>query len=54
MTVRMNKANLVAYNILRKTIEGYQNSFDFITFGNIIFNKLYLSLIELSLCDSPK
>ena len=29
-------------NILRKTIEGYQNSFDFITFGNIIFKQIIL------------
>ena len=27
-------------NILRKTIEGYQNSFDFITFGNIVFKQI--------------
>ena len=27
-------------NILRKTIERYQNSFDFITFGNIIFKQI--------------
>ena len=26
--------------ILRKTIEGYENSFDFITFGNIIFKQI--------------
>ena len=27
-------------NILRKTIEGYYNSFYFITFGNIIFKEI--------------
>ena len=26
--------------ILRKTIEGYKNSFDFVTFGNIIFKQI--------------
>ena len=37
--------------ILRKTIEGYSNSFDFIIFGNIIFKHIILSLIELLLCN---
>ena len=27
-------------SILRKTIEGYYNSFDIITFGNIIFKQI--------------
>ena len=31
-----------------------KNSFDFITFANIIFKQIILSLIELSLCHSPK
>ena len=35
--IRFQKKHI---NILRKTIEGYQNSFDFITFGNIIFKQI--------------
>ena len=30
----------LACNILRKTIEGYENSFEFITFGNLIFKQI--------------
>ena len=39
--------------ILRKTIEGYQNSFDFITFEKIISKKgCFVS--ELPMCNSAK
>ena len=37
-----------------KQLKVIKNSFDFTTFGNIIFKQIILSLIELSLCNSPK
>ena len=36
-------------HILRKTIEGYENYSDFVTFENIFLTKVYLYLIDLSL-----
>ena len=35
-----NKEHKGVIYILIKTIEGYQNTFDFITFGNIIFKQI--------------
>ena len=37
--VRYYKSVLFENNILRKTLEGYQNSFDFITFEKSIFKQ---------------
>ena len=38
-------------SLLRKTIEGYLNSFDNITFGKIFLNKVFSYQIELPICN---
>ena len=40
--------------ILRKTIEGYLISFDYITFEKYFLYKVFSYLIELPICNSAK